>query len=81
MPLIERTRGFTHAATLAGARRPDVWVSGKPRSEEVADPLLGYGISAGESVWQQPSDQDHDRDSALTSGDPRGHAQPEGQQR
>jgi ankyrin repeat protein len=45
----------------AGASRQDVWVSGKPPSEEVADLLLRYGITAGEPAGQQPGDQEHDR--------------------
>jgi ankyrin repeat protein len=51
----------------AGASRQDVWVSGKPPSEEVADLLLRYGITAGEPAGQQPGDQEHDRAEAPGS--------------
>ncbi|MGD0706324.1 MAG: ankyrin repeat domain-containing protein [Trebonia sp.] len=44
----------------AGALRRDVWVSGKPPSEEVADLLLRYGITAGEPAGEQTAGQDHD---------------------
>jgi Ankyrin repeats (many copies)/Ankyrin repeat len=55
---------WTGTVTLlieAGASRQDVWVSGKPPSEEVADLLLRYGISAGEPAGQHPGDQERDR--------------------
>jgi ankyrin repeat protein len=56
----------------AGARRQDVWISGKPPSEEVADLLLRYGITAGGPAGQQPGDQDHDQAEAPGS-DSRGN--------
>ena len=43
----------------AGAGRQDAWVSAKPPSEEVADLLLRYGITAGEPAGRQPGDEDH----------------------
>ncbi len=42
----------------AGASRRDVWVSGKPPSEQVADLLVRYGITADEPADEQPDDQD-----------------------
>ena len=42
----------------AGASRQDVWVSGKPPSEEVADLLPRYGITVGEPAGEQPGDHD-----------------------
>jgi ankyrin repeat protein len=54
----------------AGASRQDVWVSGKPPSEEVADLLLRYGITAGEPAGRRPGDHDRDRDQAEASRSP-----------
>jgi ankyrin repeat protein len=51
----------------AGACRQDVWVSGKPPSEEVADLLLRYGITAAEPAGQQPAGQDRDQAEAPGS--------------
>jgi len=61
---------WTGTVTLlieAGASRQDVWVSGKPPSEEVADLLPRYGITAGEPAGQQPRDQDRDQAEAPPS--------------
>ena len=41
----------------ADASRHDVWISGKPPSEEVIDLLQRYGITPDESTGQQPDDQ------------------------
>jgi ankyrin repeat protein len=41
----------------AGSSRQDVWISGKSPSEEVADLLQSYGITADEPSGQQPDDQ------------------------
>jgi hypothetical protein len=41
----------------AGASRCDVWVAGKPPSEEVADLLQRYRITPDETVDQQPDGQ------------------------
>jgi ankyrin repeat protein len=40
--------GTVRLLIAAGASRRDVWISGKPPSEEVADLLLRYGITPGE---------------------------------
>ena len=48
----------------AGASRQDVWVAGKPPSEEVAGLLLRYGIAPGEPDDQQPVVQGEDPDEA-----------------
>jgi ankyrin repeat protein len=41
----------------AGASRRDVWISGKPPSEEVIDLLQRYGITPDEPAAHQPDDQ------------------------
>jgi ankyrin repeat protein len=41
----------------AGASRRDVWVAGKPPSEDVADLLLRYGITPDEPADHQPAGQ------------------------
>jgi ankyrin repeat protein len=41
----------------AGASRRDVWISGKPPSEEVIDLLLRYGITPDEPAGHQSDDQ------------------------
>jgi ankyrin repeat protein len=41
----------------AGASRQDVWISGKPPSEEVIDLLRRYGIHPDEPAEHQPDDQ------------------------
>ncbi len=41
----------------AGASRRDVWISGKPPSEEVIDLLQRYGITPDEPAGHQPDDQ------------------------
>jgi ankyrin repeat protein len=41
----------------AGACRQDVWISGKPPSQEVADLLQRYGITPDEAAQQQPADE------------------------
>ena len=40
-----------------GASRDDVWISGKPPSEEVIDLLRGYGINPDDAPELQPDDQ------------------------
>jgi ankyrin repeat protein len=45
----------------AGASRDDVWISGKPPGEDVADLLLRYGITPGEPAGQQPAGQGEDQ--------------------
>jgi ankyrin repeat protein len=52
----------------AGARRGDVWVSGKPPSEEIAGLLLSYGITTGEQAAQEPAGQDEDDDEDEVAG-------------
>ena len=49
----------------AGASRQNVWVSGKPPSEEVIDLLLSYGISPDDEPERQLEDTD---DSPLSLG-------------
>ena len=39
----------------AGASRDGAWITGKPPSEEVADLLMRYGITAGEPAGRNPS--------------------------
>jgi ankyrin repeat protein len=46
----------------AGASLENVWVSGKPPSEEVAQLLLRSGVTPGETAAQQPGDQDEGQD-------------------
>jgi ankyrin repeat protein len=41
----------------AGASREDVWISGKPPSEEVADLLWSYGITPAESPGRERDDE------------------------
>ncbi len=41
----------------AGASRQEVWISGKPPSEEVMAVLQGYGIRPDEPAEQQPDEQ------------------------
>src|SRR5260370_5502579 len=41
----------------AGASRDDVWISGKPPSEEVTGLLRGYGITPDDEPEPQPDDQ------------------------
>ena len=51
----------------AGASRQDVWIEGKPPSEEVADLLERHGITPGPASGQQPGqdgDLDDDQDDA-----------------
>jgi hypothetical protein len=48
----------------AGASLDDVWISGKPPSEEVAELLLRSGVTPGETAAQQPGDQDEDQEEA-----------------
>jgi ankyrin repeat protein len=45
----------------ASAVRDDVWISGKPPSEEVAQLLLHYGISPAEPTGPQPGGQEHEQ--------------------
>ena len=55
----------------AGASRDDVWITGKPPSEEVASLLMRYGITPGEPAGPQAEHQDqaddHDRSEAPRS--------------
>ena len=52
----------------AGASTHDVWVTGKPPSEEVADLLTHHGIGHAEPAGSQPEPQGEDEDDV-----PRGH--------
>jgi ankyrin repeat protein len=54
--------GAVRVLIEAGATRDDVWITGKPPSEEVADLLPHYGITPDEPAGPQPDDQDHERD-------------------
>jgi ankyrin repeat protein len=42
-----------------GASRDDVWVSGKPPSDEVAELLRSYGITPDDELELQPDDEQH----------------------
>ena len=44
----------------AGASRRDVWVPGKPPSEELADVLVRYGITGDEPSGDEPADDQPD---------------------
>ncbi|MGH6653611.1 MAG: ankyrin repeat domain-containing protein, partial [Actinocrinis sp.] len=46
----------------AGATRDDVWITGKPPSEEVADLLLYHGITPCESAGSHPGIDDHEHE-------------------
>jgi ankyrin repeat protein len=48
----------------AGASLADVWISGKPPSEEVAELLLRYGVTPGRKAARQPGDQAEDQEEA-----------------
>ncbi len=51
---------WTATVTLlieAGTSRRDVWIAGKPPSEEIADLLRRYGIAPDEPADHQPDDQ------------------------
>jgi ankyrin repeat protein len=55
----------------AGACRQDVWISGKPPSEEVADLLRRHGITPGPESGQRPGqDDDQGDDPAAAPGPP-----------
>ena len=45
----------------AGASLADVWISGKPPSEEVAELLLRHGVTPRQTAAQQPGDQAEDQ--------------------
>jgi hypothetical protein len=53
----------------AGASRQDVWISGKPPSEEVADLLERHGITPGPASGQQPGQDDDPDDAPGLAGD------------
>ncbi len=50
--------GTVSLLVKAGASRRGVWISGKPPSEEVADLLLGHGITPGDASGQPPGQDD-----------------------
>ena len=52
----------------AGASRDGAWITGKPPSEEVADLLMRYGITAGEPAGPQPEPQHQDDDHSDAPG-------------
>jgi ankyrin repeat protein len=58
----------------AGATRDGAWITGKPPSEEVADLLMGYGITPGEPAGPQAEPQDDDHDDHDDHDDDRSEA-------
>jgi ankyrin repeat protein len=52
----------------AGASTDDVWVAGKPPSEEVAEVLLGYGIRPTEPDGEHNGGDDPPREASKGSG-------------
>jgi ankyrin repeat protein len=52
----------------AGAPREDVWISGKPPSEEVAEVLRSYGITADEAQAEQEHDDTSQVNASIGTG-------------